>query len=67
MNGMPNKKDSKTTEAVKEGYVESMKKVPKIQLPTVEDLFKKPFRKPESKREQGELFRKVSILSVSGS
>lgn len=56
-------------EAVKEGYAESTKKIPEIQLLTVEDLFKKPiptnlsgqvlspFRKPELKREQGELFR----------
>jgi site-specific DNA-methyltransferase (adenine-specific) len=56
------------TEAVKEGYVESMKKIPKIQLITVEDLFKKPiplmlpgqifppYKRPEIKKEQKELF-----------
>jgi site-specific DNA-methyltransferase (adenine-specific) len=56
------------TEAVKEGYAESTKKIPKIQLLTVEDLFKKPipiilpgqilppYRKPEFKKEQGKLF-----------
>jgi site-specific DNA-methyltransferase (adenine-specific) len=58
------------TEAVKEGYTESKKKIPKIQLLTVEDLFKKPipiilpgqilppYRKPEFKKEQGDLFLK---------
>jgi adenine specific DNA methylase Mod len=58
------------TEAVKEGYAESTKKIPKIQLLTVEDLFKKPipiilpgqilppYRKPEFKKEQRELFLK---------
>jgi hypothetical protein len=58
------------TEAVKEGYAESTKKIPKIQLLTVEDLFKKPipiilpgqvlpaYRKPEFKKEQKELFLK---------
>jgi site-specific DNA-methyltransferase (adenine-specific) len=56
------------TEAVKNGYAESTKKIPKIQLLTVEDLFKKPipiilpgqilppYRKPELKQEQGKLF-----------
>ena len=56
------------TEAVKEGHAESMEKVPKIQLLTVENLFKKPipiilpgqvlppYRKPEFKKEQGKLF-----------
>lgn len=56
------------TEAVKEGYAESTKKIPKIQLLTVEDLFKKPipiilpgqvlppYRKPDLKKEQGNLF-----------
>jgi site-specific DNA-methyltransferase (adenine-specific) len=56
------------TEAVKEGYTESTKKIPKIQLLTVEDLLKKPipiilpgqvlppYRKPEFKKEQGKLF-----------
>jgi len=58
------------TEAVKEGYAESKKKIPKIQLLTVEDLFKKPipiilpgqilppYKKPEFKKEQGKLFLK---------
>jgi site-specific DNA-methyltransferase (adenine-specific) len=56
------------TETVKEGYAESTKRIPKIQLLTVEDLFKKPipvilpgqvlppYRKPEFKKEQGQLF-----------
>jgi len=56
------------TEAVKEGYSESAKKVPKIQLLTVEDLFSKaipvilpsqilpPYKKPEVKKEQRTLF-----------
>jgi adenine specific DNA methylase Mod len=55
-------------EAVKNGYAESTKKLPKIQLLTTEDLFKKPipiilpgqilqpYKKPEIKKEQKELF-----------
>ncbi len=58
------------TEAVKEGYAESKKKIPKIQLLTIEDLFKKPipiilpgqilppYKKPGLKKEQRELFAK---------
>jgi DNA modification methylase len=56
------------TEAVKNGYAESTKKIPKIQLLTVEDLFKRPipivlpgqilppYKKPELKKQQGKLF-----------
>lgn len=55
-------------EAVKNGYAESTKKFPKIQLLTIEDLFKKPipitlpgqilppYKKPDIKKEQKELF-----------
>ena len=58
------------TEAVKEGYAKPTKKIPKIQLLTVEDLFKKPitiihpgqilppYKKPDLKKEQRELFLK---------
>jgi hypothetical protein len=56
------------TEAVKEGYAESTKRIPKIQLLTVEDLLKRPipiilpgqvlppYKKPEFRKEQGNLF-----------
>jgi len=56
------------TAAVREGHVVSLKNLPKIQLLTVEDLFKRPipiflpnqilppYKKPEIKKEQRKLF-----------